>query len=110
MNIIATDKEKALEELLGLDAGSLKKDREGYYTATLNAGESKVEIYSNKNREEGYIELTSVEVDGEEYELCEMCGSLHPASECREEVDMGWLCDSCIQGIQSHGEKLAFYD
>ena len=110
MEILANDKNKAIEELFGLDEGSLKRETEGHFTATMHGGESKVEISARKHFEEGYIVMTGVEVDGEENELCEWCGTLHPASECKEEIDMGWLCDSCIRGIQSHGEKLTFIE
>lgn len=39
---------------------------------------------------------------------CKWCEELFDKSECRYEVDMGWLCDRCQQAIQSRGEPLTF--
>ena len=41
-----------------------------------------------------------------DYALCTWCKRLFPTSELREEIDMGYLCDWCIEGIWSHGETL----
>lgn len=42
----------------------------------------------------------------EETAACEWCGEEYPLSELREEKDLGYLCEHCIQAIWSHGEKL----
>lgn len=39
---------------------------------------------------------------------CKWCSELFDKSECRYEVDMGWLCDTCIAAIKSRGETLTF--
>lgn len=39
---------------------------------------------------------------------CKWCDELFDKSECRYEVDLGWLCDRCQQAIKSHGETLTF--
>ena len=44
--------------------------------------------------------------DGEEWHKCEWCGENFPESELQEEIDRGWLCQSCILGIWSRGEEL----
>jgi hypothetical protein len=41
---------------------------------------------------------------------CKWCDELFDKSECRYEVDMGWLCDRCQQAIKSRGEQLAFVE
>ena len=48
------------------------------------------------------------EPDYEEYVTCSWCGEDVPKSDCQHEVDMGWLCDYCIQAIESRGEQLLF--
>ena len=42
----------------------------------------------------------------EEHFLCIWCEDLFPKSELRKEVNMGYLCDTCIQAIHSRGERL----
>ena len=39
---------------------------------------------------------------------CKWCDELFDKSECRYEVDMGWLCDRCQAAIKSRGETLTF--
>ena len=39
---------------------------------------------------------------------CKWCDELFDKSECRYEVDMGWLCSNCQQAIKSRGETLSF--
>ena len=41
---------------------------------------------------------------------CKWCDELFDKSECRYEVDMGWLCDRCQQAIKSRGEQLVFVE
>jgi hypothetical protein len=39
---------------------------------------------------------------------CTWCGQDYPIDSCRNELDMGWLCDRCEQAMKSRGEKLTF--
>lgn len=39
---------------------------------------------------------------------CKWCNELFDKSECRYEVDLGWLCDQCVAAIKSRGETLTF--
>jgi hypothetical protein len=39
---------------------------------------------------------------------CKWCNELFDKSECRYEVDLGWLCDRCQAAIKSRGEMLTF--
>ena len=41
---------------------------------------------------------------------CKWCDELFDKSECRYEVDMGWLCDRCQSAIKSRGEQLVFVE
>jgi hypothetical protein len=41
---------------------------------------------------------------------CKWCDDLFDKSECRYEVDLGWLCDRCQQAIKSRGEQLVFVE
>jgi hypothetical protein len=43
---------------------------------------------------------------GDSYAKCAWCEDLYPISEMKEEKEMGYLCDWCVQGILSHGEQL----
>lgn len=44
----------------------------------------------------------------EEYQICKWCDELYPESELRKEEHLGYLCNRCIKGIESRGEKLDF--
>jgi len=57
----------------------------------------------NKKNEE-------IEINGELYTHCGWCGELYPKSEMKKEVDLGYLCNGCIQAIRSRGEKLTIND
>ncbi len=39
---------------------------------------------------------------------CTWCEELFDKSECRKEVDLGWLCSRCEMAIKSRGEALTF--
>ena len=39
---------------------------------------------------------------------CTWCEELFDKSECRKEVDLGWLCSRCEMAIKSRGETLTF--
>ena len=39
---------------------------------------------------------------------CTWCNELYDKSECRYEVDLGWLCSRCEMAIKSRGETLTF--
>ena len=51
-------------------------------------------------------EIEILDKNFEEHFLCIWCEDLVPKSELRKEVNMGYLCDTCIQAIHSRGEKL----
>lgn len=41
---------------------------------------------------------------------CQWCNKLKPNTEGKVEVDLGFLCDTCIKAIESRGETLCFLD
>jgi hypothetical protein len=41
---------------------------------------------------------------------CAWCEDLFAKSECRKEVDLGWLCGRCEAAIKSRGEPLTFIE
>ena len=51
-------------------------------------------------------EIEILDQNTEEHFLCIWCEDLFPKSELRKEVNMGYLCDTCIQAIHSRGERL----
>ena len=44
----------------------------------------------------------------EETVTCGWCGEEIPESDCRYEVDFGWLCPQCEAALKSRGEELTF--
>ena len=40
--------------------------------------------------------------------VCTWCGEIYDKSELKEELNLGYLCDSCIRAIESRGEDLVF--
>jgi CRISPR/Cas system-associated protein Cas10 (large subunit of type III CRISPR-Cas system) len=41
---------------------------------------------------------------------CTWCEDLFDKSECRKEVNLGWLCSRCEAAIKSRGEQLTFIE
>ena len=41
---------------------------------------------------------------------CEWCHEEYELSELKREIDLGYLCPTCIEGIRSHGEKLTIVE
>lgn len=46
--------------------------------------------------------------ENEDMVECKWCEDLFDKSECRYEVDLGWLCSRCEAAIKSRGETLTF--
>ena len=65
--------------------------------------EKEAQAAKKKNRE---VEITANQ-NWETWKLCQWCEELFPESELREEVDLGNLCNHCIDAITSRGEKIA---
>lgn len=57
------------------------------------------------------IEQLVEEMEENEDEVeCTWCNELFDKSECRKEVDLGWLCSRCEAAIKSRGEPLTFQE
>ncbi len=73
--------------------------------------ESRVDIYTEPTDESNdYIRVNAVYIDGEKYEFCEWCKELMPIDEMREEIQLGYLCNTCQKAIASRGESLTYKD
>ncbi len=109
MDKIVKNDGKELTEVLGLDEGTLKHQGNYWFTATKD--NSQVSIYTEPTDETNdHIRITSVYVDGEEYDFCEWCKELMPIEEMRKEVQLGYLCRNCQMAIASRGEELIYED
>lgn len=53
-------------------------------------------------------QLVEMMEENEDTVECKWCEELFDKSECRYEVDLGWLCHQCIAAIESRGEPLTF--
>lgn len=53
-------------------------------------------------------ELVEEMEENEDTVECTWCNDLFDKSECRKEVDLGWLCSRCEMAIKSRGETLTF--
>ncbi len=53
-------------------------------------------------------ELVEEMEENEDTVECTWCEDLFDKSECRYEVDLGWLCSRCEMAIKSRGETLTF--
>ena len=55
------------------------------------------------------IEQLVEEMEENEDEVeCTWCNDLFPKDMCKKEVNLGWLCSRCADGIMSRGETLTF--
>ena len=55
------------------------------------------------------IEQLVEEMEENEDEVeCTWCNELFPKDQCRKEINLGWLCPRCADGIMSRGESLTF--
>ena len=53
-------------------------------------------------------ELVETMEENEDEVECTWCNDLFDKSECRREVNLGWLCSRCEAAIKSRGEPLTF--
>lgn len=61
-------------------------------------------VYNGKTLKELVEEMEENEDEVE----CTWCNDLFPKDMCRKEVNLGWLCSRCADGIMSRGESLTF--
>lgn len=63
-------------------------------------------VYNGKTLKELVEEMEENEDEVE----CTWCNDLFPKDYCKKEVNLGYLCPRCADGIMSRGEKLAFVE
>jgi hypothetical protein len=61
-------------------------------------------VYNGKTLKELVEEMEENEDEVE----CTWCNDLFPKDMCKKEVNLGWLCSRCADGIMSRGETLTF--
>ncbi len=85
-------------------------DLQTFATFMKNAEKQIVECSERKPIPEGMTieELVEEMEENEDTVECTWCEELFDKSECRYEVDLGWLCGRCEMAIKSRGETLTF--
>lgn len=75
-------------------------------------GESELDQLDNSlhptNAEPTIKQLVEMIEENEDIVECKWCEELYDKTDCRFEVDLGWLCERCIAAIKSRGETLTF--
>lgn len=67
------------------------------------------EIFTAEEQEEYDIDEYGVSQHSyDQYHHCSWCGEPFPEFDGKKELNMGWLCDSCVSAIKSRGEKMYF--
>lgn len=105
--ITAADLDRFMKDRDADDSNLLDKLRE--YKAELDSWDLE-ECAERKPIPEGMtIEELVEEMEKNEDDVeCTWCNDLFDKSECRYEVDLGWLCGRCEAAIKSRGETLTF--
>lgn len=105
--ITGADLRKFMEETNANDGNLLDKLRA--YRAELG-DDFKIEECQRKPIPEGMTieQLVEEMEENEDTVECTWCNDLFDKSECRKEVDLGWLCSRCEAAIKSRGETLTF--
>ena len=105
--ITGADLRKFMEETDANDGNLLDKLRA--YRADLG-DDFKIEECQRKSIPEGMTieQLVEEMEENEDTVECTWCNDLFDKSECRKEVDLGWLCSRCEAAIKSRGETLTF--
>ena len=105
--IDGADLRKFMDTVEADDSNLLDKLRA--YRAELG-DDFKIEECTRKPIPEGMTieELVEEMEENEDTVECTWCEDLFDKSECRYEVDLGWLCGRCEAAIKSRGETLTF--
>lgn len=102
------DIDRFMKDTGATDADLLSKLRE--YRAELGDDFKVKECVERKPVPEGMTieELVEEMEENEDTVECTWCEELFDKSECRKEVNLGWLCSRCEAAIKSRGETLTF--
>ena len=63
------------------------------------------ETYTDEEKAEYGLDDEGYDENGDLWIHCAWCGELVPVSECKKELNMGWICDNCQKALYSRGEK-----
>ena len=101
------DRNSAIEVLYDLDKSDFYTIRVMIKPVSVNEG---ISDNFRKPIPEGKTikDLVEEMEENEDMVECKWCDELFDKSDCRYEVDMGWLCPQCIEAIKSRGEELTF--
>lgn len=87
--------------------GGEEPDRiDTYYKQDLKLTESHKPVPADMTADD----IVEAMEENEDTVECKWCDELFDKSECRYEVDLGWLCNRCQSAIMSRGEELMFRD
>lgn len=89
---------------MGVDLSKLAKETEN--------GETGYDVLRKALLGEGYnlAELKERLEENEDTVECGWCNELFDKTDCRKEVDLGYLCPQCVAAIKSRGEQLVFIE
>lgn len=60
--------------------------------------------FTEEEKAEYGLNDEGIDSDGEQWLHCAWCGELVPLSECKKELNMGWICEGCQNTLYSRGE------
>lgn len=113
-DMMKTDSEPAISVFSQGDLGEYNPDDDSEFAALDNSLEAEpVAVESETDRKPVPADMTIEQLveemeENEDTVECKWCNELFDKSECRYEVDLGWLCDRCQAAILSRGEQLTF--
>lgn len=103
-DLMGNIEEEPLSTFSKYETVKLDMDNDPEFEALDNSLETGIPIPEGMTVEELLEELE----ENEDTVECKWCDELFDKSDCRYEVDKGWLCDRCIAAIKSRGEPLTF--
>jgi hypothetical protein len=104
------DRNKAIEVLYDLDTSDFYTTRVMIKPVVISECDSSSKDSLRKPVPEGMTVESLVEEmeENEDTVECKWCNELFDKSECRYEIDLGYLCPRCEAAIKSRGETLTF--
>lgn len=90
-----------------------KHQEDPEFAALDNSLDSEIDVISDTSRKPvpanmSIDDLVEAMEENEDTVECTWCEDLFDKSECRKEVNLGWLCGRCQAAIMSRGEQLTF--
>lgn len=61
--------------------------------------------FTQEEKEEYNLDDEGYDDSGEKWIHCEWCKDVVPVSDCKKELNLGWICDRCQKALYSRGEK-----